>query len=75
MERRTSCQRFNLKREELLVVINISYGERKSRWRKFSFHNLTVTSYIKRTSYKKIGGGGGRTPKTENRRSGYLKKD
>ena len=66
MERRTNCQRFNLKREELLVVINISYGERKSRWRKFSFHNSTVTSYIKRTSYKKIGGGGGKD--TEDRK-------
>ena len=76
MERRTSCQRFNLKREELLVVINISYGERKSRWRKFSFHNSTATSHIKRRSYKqKKGVGGARIPKTENKRSGYLKKD
>ena len=29
--RHASCQRFNLKREELLAVINVSYGERKSR--------------------------------------------
>ena len=58
MERRASCQRFNLKRQELFTVINVSYGERKSRWRKFSFYNSTVTSHIKRTSYKKKGGGG-----------------
>ena len=51
--RRASCQRFNLKRDELLAVINVSYGEHKSRWRKFLFHNSTVTSHIKRTSYKK----------------------
>ena len=74
MERRANCQRFNLKRKELLAVINVSYGERKSRWRKFSFYNSTVTSHIKRTSYKKKGGGG-RIPKTENKRSRYLKKD
>ena len=53
MGRRASCQRFNLKREELLAVINVSYGERKSGWRKFLFHNSTITSHIKRTSYKK----------------------
>ena len=52
MERRASCQRFNLKREELLAVINVSYEERKSRRRKFSFHNSTATSHIKRRSYK-----------------------
>ena len=63
MGRRASCQRFNLKRDELLAVINVSYGERKSRWRKFLFHNSTVTSHIKRTSYKKGGGAGYRSPK------------
>ena len=52
MERRASCQRFNLKRQELFTVINVSYGERKSRWRKFSFHNSTAMSHIKRRSYK-----------------------
>ena len=52
VERQVSCQRFNLKREELLAVINVSYGERKSRWRKFSFHNSIATSHIKRRSYK-----------------------
>ena len=30
-ERRASCQRFNSKRKELLAVVNVSYGERKSR--------------------------------------------
>ena len=74
MERRASCQRFNLKREELLAIINISYGERKSRWRKFSFHNSIATSHIKRRSYKQKKGEA-RIPKTENKRSGYLKKD
>ena len=59
MERRASCQRFNLKRQELFTVINVSYGERKSRWRKFSFHNSTGTSHIKMKSYKKKKGGGG----------------
>ena len=66
MKRRASCQRFNLKREELLVVINVSYRECKSRWRKFSFHNSTATSHIKRRSYKKKkrgGGAGYRRPK------------
>ena len=75
MERRTNCQRFNLKREELLAVINVSYGEHKSRWRKFSFHNSIATSHIKRRSYKQKKGGGGRILKTENKRSGYPKKD
>ena len=76
MERRAGCQRFNLKREELLAVINVSYEERKSRRRKFSFHNSTATSHIKRRSYKqKRGGGGARKPKTENKISGYPKKD
>ena len=75
MERRAGCQRFNLKREELLAVINVSYGERKSRWRKFSFHNSTTMSHIKRRSYKKKKGGGGRIPMTENKRSEYPKKD
>ena len=51
--RRASCQRFNLKREELLAVINVSYRERKSRWRKFLFNNSTVTSHTKRISYQK----------------------
>ena len=58
MERRAGCQRFNLKREELLAVINVSYEERKSRRRKFSFHNSTATSHIKRRSYKQKKGGG-----------------
>ena len=58
MERHASCQRFNLKREELLAIINVSYGERKSRWRKFSFHNSTTTSHIKRRSYKQKKKGG-----------------
>ena len=76
MERRTSCQKFNLKREELLAVINVSYGERKSRWRKVSFHNSATTSHIKRRSYKqKKRGGGARISKTENKRSRYPKKD
>ena len=76
MERCTSCQRFNLKRQELFTVINVSYGERKSRWRKFSFHNSTGTSHIKMKSYKKKKGGGeARIPKTENKISGYPKKD
>ena len=76
MGRRASYQIFNLKREKLLTVINVSYGKRKSRWRKFSFHNSTATSHIKRRSYKqKKGVGGARIPKTENKRSGYLKKD
>ena len=74
MGRRASCQRFNLKRDELLAVINVSYGEHKSRWRKFLFHNSTVTSHIKRTSYKKKKDGG-KIPKTENKRSGYSKND
>ena len=51
------AKRFNLKREELLIVINISYRERKSRWKKFSFHNSTVMSHIKRTRYKNGGEG------------------
>ena len=59
MGRRASCQRFNLKREELLTVINVSYEKRKSRWRKFSFHNSTATSHIKMRSYKQKKGGGG----------------
>ena len=59
MERRASCQRFNLKRQELFTVINVSYGECKSRWRKFSFHNSTATSHIKMKSYKKKKRGGG----------------
>ena len=75
MERRAGCQRFNLKREELLAVINVSYEERKSRRRKFSFHNSTATSHIKRRSYKQKRGGGARIPKTENKISGYPKKD
>ena len=77
MERRASCQRFNLKRQELFTVINVSYGERKSRWMNFSFHNSTATSHIKMKSYKKKKGGGGeaRIPKTENKISGYPKKD
>ena len=51
--RRASCQRFNSKRKELLAVINVSYRERKSRWKKFLSYNSTVTSHVKKTSYKK----------------------
>ena len=53
MGRHASCQRFNLKRKELLAVINVSYGERKSRWRKFLFYNSTVMSHIKGQATKK----------------------
>ena len=51
--RRASCQRFNSKRKELLAVINVNYRERKSRWKKFLSYNSTVTSHVKKTSYKK----------------------
>ena len=48
---------------------NVKVGEGS-----FLFHNSTVTSHIKRTSYKKIGGAGYRRPKRK-KRSGYPKKD
>ena len=51
--RHASCQRFNLKGEELLAIINVSYGERKSRWRKFLFYNSIVMSHIKGQATKK----------------------
>ena len=48
-----SCQRFNSKRKELLAVINVSYGERKSRWKKFFILQLNCHIPCKKDKLQK----------------------